>query len=216
MPKIEQISKLAAAAAALAIAACGARDGAVLPALQSPAVVRVDAVAKCKGQTTSTQYATSKPTKLKSSNTHACIPAFGGFGGSMNYPAATPAVAATFTSSTTNYNAMLPALSKGKPIFYVQIATTGPTSFASTHASAGGLLSRAIKPGQTYFIYGQAKLAGVAGVMITLTPCRETAVKVKGGGVLMNLGTLLEGQIIAGSANIVLEVYPKGRVTASC
>lgn len=205
-------------AVALALAGC-AQSATMLPTAQAPApaLVRVDAApAPCKGQTTSTEYAMSKPSRLKSSNTHACIPAFGGFGGSFHYPAATPAVSATFTSSTTNYNSLLPALSKGKPIFYLQIATTAPATFASTYAAAGGLTSKAIQPGKAYFIYGQAKLGGVAGIMITFTPCRATAVKAKHGGAIANLGTLLEGQNITGSANIVFEVYAKGHVTASC
>lgn len=211
------MSKLSALAAAVALAACSGHDAALIPAQQTAAIARPDAApAPCKGQTTTSEYASSKPAKLKSSNTHACIPAFAGFGGSFHYPAATPEVPATLTSSTTNYNSLLPLLSKGKPIFYLQIATTAATTFASTYKASGGLVSKAIKPGKTYYVYGQAKLGGVAGIMITFTPCRATAVKVKQGGAIANLGTVLESQNVSGSANIVIEVYPKGHVTATC
>lgn len=217
MTNLKQISKRGAAAVALTLVACSGQDAALLPARQPAAIVRADALpAPCQGQATSTEYATSKPGKLKSRNTHACIPAFAGFGGSFHYPAATPAVAATMTSSTTNYNHLLPALSKGKPIFYLQIATTAPTAFASTYKASGGLVSKAIKPGKTYYVFGQAKLGGVAGIMLTFTPCRVTAVKAKHGGAIAGLGTVLESQNITNSANIVIEVYPKGHVTASC
>lgn len=216
MPNFKRISKLGTAVA-WALTACAGNGGTVLPTPQGVALARVNAApASCKGQTTTTEYAISKPAKLKSRNTHACIPAFAGFGGSLHYPAATPAVQATFTSSTTNYNHLLPALSKGKPIFYLQIVTTAPTAFAATYTAAGGLTSKAIKPGSAYAVYGQAKLGGVAGIMIDFTPCRATAVKARLGGALPNLGTVLEGQNITGSATIVIEVYPKGHVTASC
>lgn len=217
MTNLKRISKLSATVIALTLAACSNHDAALLPAPQTAALARVNAApAPCKGQTTSSEYATSKPARLKSSNTHACIPAFAGFGGSLHYPAATPAVPSTMTSSTTNYNSMLPVLSKGKPIFYLQITTTAATAFASTYTASGGLTSKAIKPGKTYYVYGQAKLGGVAGIMITFAPCRATAVKVKHGGAIANLGTVLESQNLSGSANIVIEVYPKGHVTATC
>lgn len=217
MVNLKRISKPIATVAALALAACSSHDAALLPAQQTAALMRFNAApAPCKGQTTSSEYATSKPARLKSSNTHACIPAFAGFGGSLHYPAATPAVPATMTSSTTNYNNLLPALSKGKPIFYLQIQTTAATAFASTYKASGGLASKAIRPGKTYDVYGQAKLGGVAGIMITFAPCRATAVKVKHGGAIATLGTMLESQNITSSANIVIEVYPKGHVTATC
>lgn len=209
--------KRSAAILAMMLAACAGHGGAMLPAGQSVAVVRIDgAPSACAGQMTSSEYAISKPAKLKSRNTHACIPAFGGFGGSLHYPSATPAVSATFTSSTTSYNGLLPALGIGKPMFYLQIATTAPTAFASAYKAAGGLISKSIEPGKSYNVYGQAKLGGVAGVMIDFTPCRDSAIKVKGGGALTHLGSVFEGQNISGSANIVIEIYPKGHVSATC
>ena len=211
------MKRSAAILAMMMLAACAGHGGTMLPAGQSFAVVRADgAVSACAGQMTTSEYAISQPTKLKSRNAHACIPAFAGFGGSLHYPPATPAVSATFTSSTTSYNELLPALGKGKPIYYLQIATTAPTAFASTYKAAGGLISKSIEPGKSYNVYGQAKLGGVAGIMIDFTPCRDTAVKVKGGGALTHLGSVFEGQNISGSANIVIEIYPKGHVSATC
>lgn len=217
MVNIKRISKCGALAAACALAACGGQSATVLPSRQPAALARPDAaIPTCKGQTTSSEYATSKPTKLKSRNTHACIPAFAGFFGSLHYPAATPAVAATLTSSTTNYNTMLPALSKGKPVFYLQVATTAATTFAATYTAAGGLTSKTLRPGKTYYVYGQAKYGGVAILFVNFPPCKATAVKAKGGGALPNLGTVLEGQAIPSAANITIEVYSKGHVAASC
>lgn len=217
MGNLKRLSNFGAAAVAVAFAACAGHDGTVLPGQQSPAIARVNAApAPCKGQTTTTLYATSKPAKLKSRNTHACIPAFGGFGGSFHYPAATSTVPATFTSSTTNYNNLLPALSKGKPVFYLQIATTAPVAFASTYKAAGGLASKSITPGKTYYVYGQATYGGVVILLINFPPCRATAVTAKAGGALPNVGTVLEGQNIPGAANVVIEVYSKGHVTATC
>lgn len=217
MVNLKRISKPSATAIALTLAACSGHGAAVLPAQQTTALARFDtSPAPCKGQTTSTEYASSKPGKLKSRNTHACIPAFAGFGGSFHYPAATPAVPATMTSSTTNYNDLLPALSKGKPIFYLQIATTAATAFAPAYKASGGLESKAVKSGKTYYVYGQAKYGGVAILFVNFPPCRETAVATKAGGSLPNIGTVLKGQSIPGAANIVIEVYPKGHVTTTC
>lgn len=200
---------------ALALVACSPQSVATLPSGAS-LVRRNASIPACKGQTTTSEYAASKPSKLKHRNTHACIPAFEGFGGSLHYPAATPAVSATLTSSTTNYNSMLPQLSKGKPIFYLQIATGAATTFAATYTAAGGLTSKAIEPGKTYDVYGQARYGGVVILLLNLPPCRATAIKSKEGGALTNLGSLLKGQSIPGAANITIEVYAKGRVTASC
>ena len=213
---LKRISSAVAAVLAASLAACSGPAATTLPP-ESAAFARPHAAPKaCKGQTTTSEYASTTGVKFKAHNAHACIPAFGGFGGTLRYPAAAPGVGATLTSSTKNYNNMLPVLSKGKPIFYLQIATTAATDFAASYKASGGLTSKAIKPGKTYYVYGQSKINSVASPITDFTPCRTTAVTAAGGGALPNLGTPLEGQNVPGSANIVIEVYEKGSATAPC
>ena len=91
-----------------------------------------------------TQTIASKPGPL-------CVPAFGGFGGTIQLPAAKPSMTATATSSTTNYNQTLPSLAKkGKPLFYLQVVTSGPAVFGKRMKSAGGFDGKSLKPGHTY------------------------------------------------------------------
>ena len=62
-------------------------------------------------------------------------------------------------SSTKNYN-HLPQLGQGTAIFYLQLALSGGTSFASNVRAGGGLTASKIVPGKPYTAYGQAKISG--------------------------------------------------------
>ena len=85
---------------------------------------------KCKKQQTASDHATVKET-FSTKGGSLCLPAFAGLGGSLTYPPANPSVGVTLTDSTTNYNGKLPSLHTGNPIFYLQLAIAGATSFGS-------------------------------------------------------------------------------------
>jgi hypothetical protein len=211
--------RLAAVVAAATLAACAGNSGGLPPSQFSPAVVAPSAKATppaCKGQTNESVYATASGV-FKKRGGLICIPAFGGFGGSMAYPAAKPSVTVVSTSSTTNYNQMLQRLGHGKAVFFLQFATSGPTLFGTKLRSGGGLTGKAIEAGKRYTIYGEAKLAGVAGITVPFTPCYTVATSGKYGGVITGIGTLLEGQTgITTSATILFEIYRRKQVTTEC
>lgn len=203
--------------AGAALTACAQRGGAPpLPATgASRAALRAVAPQAvppaCKGQKTTQQYATVQET-LSSSGGKACIPAFGGFGGKIAYPGANPAIGVVVTTSTTNYDGM-PSLGKGTPIFYVQLDTSGATTFGSGVPAGGGLVGAGIVPAKTYTAFAQAT---VFGITETLPPCYAVATKSIYGGKLGGMGTLLKGQQIPSKAAGVIEIYKGKQTTAKC
>jgi hypothetical protein len=218
-PRARALSALAAIAA---LSACAGGAGSLPPSpgapLGRPAGVHVKPRGNppaCKGQTTTTQFA-SLSEKFKRKGAALCIPAFGGFGGSFPYPAAKPMVSAMVTSSTTNYNRTLPVLAKGKPLFFLQAATSAPATFGSKLPARGGLEGHKLSAGKPYTVYGQAKLAGVAGITITFTPCSAVAVLSKYGGLIGGMGKLLAGQNLAGTATITFEVFAGAHTSNKC
>jgi len=204
-----------ALAAATLFAGCAQHGVAALPPASSgpmPPPVRGQAkLPACKGQQTTKQYALLTVT-LSTSGGSFCIPKFDGFGGSVKYPAADPSVNLTLTSSTSNYDG-LPELGSGTAIFYLKLSLSGATSFGSKVAHGGGLASKHIVVGQTYTVFGQAK---VFGFPYNFTPCYVTAVKSRFGGTLGGIGTLLEGQSVPAAATGVIEIYQGQQATEEC
>ncbi len=201
---------LALAVTAL-LAACAGQSTATLPAAPATSVIPEAKLRACKGQQTTKQYATVTGTLLTSGGSF-CIPKFGGYGGSVKYPGANPSVQLTLTSSTTNYDGM-PELGNGTAIFYMQLAISGGTSFAGKIRSGGGLSSKQIAVGQTYTVFGQAKIYGFP---FNFTPCYVVAVKSRYGGTLGGIGTLLKGQRVPAAATGVIEVYEGQQASESC
>ncbi len=165
----------------------------------------------CKGQKTTSQYASVTET-LSTSGGSLCIPAFGGFGGKVKYPGANPSVQLGLTSSTTNYDNM-PELGQGTAIFYIQLALSAGTTFSSKVHAGGGLASQSLVVGQPYTAYGQAI---VLGIKVNFGPCYMIATKSKYGGAIGGLGSLLKGQNVPYKASGVIEVYSGQQSSTQC
>lgn len=196
----------------IALAACAQHGSVYPPTALNGASVAPDAVPpNCKHQKTTKDYA-SVSQKLSTKGGSLCVPAFGGFGGSINYPPANPSVKLELTSSTTNYNHM-PNLGKGSPIFYLQLAISGGTTFGKNVRAGGGLTSQQIDPGEPYTIYGQAV---VRHIPFNFGPCYAVATKGKYGGVLGGVGTLLKSEQIPVAATAVLEIYSGQQTNKEC
>ena len=202
-----------AVVALIALAACAQHGGKLLPAATlNPAAVAPNAVPpECKGQKTTKDHASVTET-LSTEGGSLCVPAFGGFGGTINYPPANPSVNLELTSSTTNYDHM-PNLGTGTPIFYMQLAIQGATSFGSKVDAGGGLTSKTIHPGKPYSVYGEAVIFHIP---FNFGPCYAKASKGKYGGVIGGVGTLLEGVQIPGAATAVVEIYAGKQTTSKC
>jgi len=167
--------------------------------------------APCNGQMTYQQYATVED-MLQTTGGEACIPAFSKFGGKVAYPNLSPSISVVVITSTTNYDNM-PSLGSGTPILYIQLATSGGTSFGTQIPSGGGLLGSKIVPAETYTAFGQAV---VDGIKVDLGPCYAVAAKSIYGGKLNGIGTLLKGQNIPVRANGVVEIYPGKQAVNQC
>jgi hypothetical protein len=206
--------------AAAALSACSGLSGSVPPSpnAASPAASRPAAnPPPCSGQSTTSEYATSETQTVASKPASMCVPAFGGFGGTIQLPAAKPSITATATTSTTNYNQTLPSLGKkGKPLLYLQLVTSATTAFGKKFKSSGGLAGKSLKTGNDYTVYGEAKLAGVAGITMTFTPCVAKASAGKYGGVISGIGSLLAAQRIDTPAVMYFEIYRGKHAAATC
>jgi hypothetical protein len=202
-----------AAAIALGVAAC-AHAGPVVPStpagLQTLALPDANPPA-CKGQKSTKKYASLTVT-LSTEGGSLCIPEFGGFGGTVKYPGANPAVQLTMVTSTKNYNHE-PQLGNGTAIFYLQLALSGGTSFGGNVRAGGGLTSQKIVPGNPYTAYGQAV---ISGFKFDFGPCYAIATKGKYGGVIGGIGTLLKGQNIPVAASGVIEIYSGKQAGSTC
>lgn len=200
-----------AALCALTLGGCAVRQNVqpvVPPGLSVPPGQQTQAVADavppdCKGQKSEPKFA-SNAYKLATKGGKVCIPAFGGYGGTIAYPGANPSITLTLTSSTTNYTGKLPKLHAGKPLFYLQFATSGATTFGASEPAGGGLTGAAITVGKTYTVYGQATIHGIP---FNLTPCDAVATKGPFGGVIGGVGTLLEGNAVPAAATGVIEIF---------
>jgi hypothetical protein len=209
-----------ALAAGAVLAAC-AQHGTMLPssplapaftggALQSIALP--DATPpKCKGQKDTKKYSSLTVT-LSTKGGSFCIPAYRGFGGSIKYPGANPSVKLGLISSTTDYN-KLPQLGSGKPIFYLQLALSGGTTFGANVPAGGGLAAKKIVPGKSYTAFGEAV---VDSIPVAFTPCYAVATKSKYGGAIGGLGTLLKNQSVPTSASGFIEIYPGAQTSGKC
>jgi hypothetical protein len=132
-----------------------------------------------------------------------CIPAFGGFGGSINYPSAKPSVQLTITASTTDYDHQQ-KLGKGAPLVYLQLALAGATTFGFHVKAGGGFTGEKLVAGKTYTVFGRAVLHHIP---FNFRPCYEVASKGKyGGGVITRIGTLLKGVNLPGAATGLIEI----------
>ncbi len=207
------VRALPAVAAAALLHACAHSASAVLPGDSSgtQGLLPMANPPMCKGQKNAKDHASVTET-LSTKGGSLCIPEFGGFGGKVKYPGASPSVQVTLTSSTTNYNGM-PQLGQGTAIFYLQLAISGSTSFGNKVRHGGGLTSAQIQPGYPYTVYGQAV---VFGVKVNFGPCYATATHGKYGGVIGGVGNLLKGQSIPTAGNAVLEVYAGQQTSSPC
>jgi hypothetical protein len=199
----------AVAAAAILIAAHGPASGET----RAPAMFARPASGPpaCPRQRTMMTYG-GHSGELRPSGGSFCIPAFGGFGGSLQYPGVERAVTLSIRTSTANiYNE--PLLSSGAPIVYLNLHFHAGTHFRSNLKSKGGLTSTAIQVGSAYTAYG---IVAVGHLSLMFPPCYAVATQGPYGGVLSNLGDLFSDTTITGDGFGVIEIYPGALVSQGC
>jgi hypothetical protein len=213
--RIGSWSILASALGLFAVVTAGCSGNySTTPLAASPTPTPTPVVAAaCAGQTSGTTSSSVTETLLSGGGSF-CIPSYGGFGGTIAYPAVSSPVNVTVTSSTTNV-AGYPALGSSSPIFYLGLALSGPTTFGTGGPAGGGLTatSAAIVPGTTYSVYGQATLFGVAQ---NFTTCQTVATASGTGGTISGLGTVLNNVSVPVAVNGVLEIEPGASGSGAC
>jgi hypothetical protein len=166
----------------------------------------------CKGQHTTKKYGDITAT-LKTKGGSFCVPAFGGFGGSIEYPGVERAVKLTIRTSTENIYDEPQLGTTGTSMVYLNLHFHEGTHFGSNLKSAGGLTSESIDPGNTYTAYG---IVAVGNLYLRFPPCYTIATQGPYGGVLPNLGNLFGGTTITGAGYGVIEIYPGQQVSEEC
>jgi hypothetical protein len=165
----------------------------------------------CKDQRTTKNYG-NITVALKTKGGSFCVPAFGGFGGSMQYPGVERSVKLTIRTSTKNiYDE--PQLGTGTSIVYLNLHFRAGTHFGSNLKSKGGLTSPRISAGDTYTAYG---IVAVGHLDLMFPPCYTVATQGPYGGVLPNLGNLFGGTTITGAGYGVIEIYSGEQVSQGC
>lgn len=200
---------LCSVAVAVLFAGCG-QPGGTMPA--SSAFARpMTGPPTCKGQRTTKKFGNITVT-LKTKGGSFCVPAFGGFGGSIEYPGVERSVKLTVRTSTNNiYDE--PQLGTGTSIVYLNLRFRAGTTFGSNLKSKGGLTSQAIDPGDTYTAYG---IVAVGNLVLMFPPCYTVATQGPYGGVLPNLGELFSDTTITGAGYGVIEIYSGQQVSQEC
>ncbi|MFY9737472.1 MAG: hypothetical protein WAK11_00325 [Candidatus Cybelea sp.] len=199
-----------ALAAACAMTSCGQRDGAALSAATTSRAATTPP--QCAHQRTKENYA-QIDARLKNRAGSFCIPAFGGFGGTMQYPGVKRPVKLVLRSSTQNiYDEPLLG-SSGTPIFYLNLHFLAGTHFHTKLKSGGGLTSATIQAGQTYTAFG---IVAVGHLVLMFPPCYAVATQGPYGGVLPGIGQLFSDTTITGAGYGVIEIYPGMQVSQGC
>lgn len=165
----------------------------------------------CKGQRTTKKFG-SLIVKLKGKGGAFCIPAFGGFGGSIAYPGVERSVELTVRTSTENiYDE--PQLGSGTSIVYLNLHFHAGTHFGSHIKSESGLTSQTIEAGKTYTAYG---IVQVGHLELRFPPCYAVATQGAYGGVVPNVGHLFSDTTVTGAGFGVVEIYSGEQVSEEC
>jgi hypothetical protein len=196
------------AIAAVALTACSTQpSNALLPAQGSSdargsqIMASAKAPQPCKGQETTARYALVS-TFFETNGGVACVPAIGGFGGTLAYPASSVRLAVTLVASPTNYN-NLPLLGHGKLIFYLRIVLRKSVDFGRTVGQDVGIVGPAFTPGKTYSAFLGATREGKT---FPIRSCDIVAVTNNGSGALNGVGSLLSG--LNAAKPLFIQIFP--------
>ena len=206
---------LSACSAVLLLAGCSGPQNATDRAFLAPPAANVRAMTSapaCDGQHTTRKYG-EITARLKRTGGSFCIPAFGGFGGSMQYPRVDRSAKLTIRTSSDNLYDEPQLGESGATLVYVNMHFHGGTHFGKKVQSADGLTSAAIVPGNSYTAYG---IVGVGHLILRFPPCYSVATQGQYGGIFPNLGNLFSETTITGNGYGVIEIYPGAQVSQAC
>jgi hypothetical protein len=171
---------------------------------------------KCKGQKNTKDYATVATQNIKEiTGSSVCVPAFGGWGGGLQFPGTyNVGYTVSLTSSTKTYNGgLFPPAGSQTPIFYLQIAFSGFPGFYPTLPKGKPLESTHISANKPYTILVQEYFYALGWG--TVGECYQIAKRAQNGNGLAGAGTIFEHQTF-GEMHGILEVFKGKLVSNQC
>lgn len=190
-----------------------------MPSAPAPLAVEVPDVAappKCEGQKNTKEYGEVVKETLKKGGGSLCVPAFGGWGGALQYPQTYGSYTYTvkLIGSTTAYKGgLFPPAGSKKALFYLQIGFNSFPGFYPTLPKGAPIVSSHLVPNKSYtaelfeYFYGLGWSAEGS--------CYQVAGKSKYGGSLAGAGSLFEKFTFL-EHNGVLEIFGGALVTNRC
>jgi hypothetical protein len=175
---VNQLRFLFALAIIALVTGCGRpSDTATLPrAIALPAVSGLPATTplQCVHQHGTKKYAQLDVT-LKTHESEFCVPAFHGYGGTIDYPAVERSAKLVLRSALTNlYDDPLLGTS-GTPMFYLNLHFRSGASFGTQFGSTDGLTGSEIVAGQSYTAYGIVTVGHLALMLVPRTGLQRKA-----------------------------------------
>ena len=216
-----------AIAAALAATLGGCAGSAGLPPAQSSEPIQnaisntnvsrlvwPDAVPpKCKGQKNTKQYASVDGQHVTTQGVSVCVPAFGGWGGSLQFPAANAPTSLSLISSTTAYEpGLFPPPGSKAPVFYLQFAFGMDLTFGSKLPAGNGIASAKIVPKRAYTV---SATLNFGSLWENVNSCYTVAKKSQYGGSIGRVGGVFLGHGLNHSTGVI-EIFSGKLVTNAC
>jgi hypothetical protein len=201
---------------ALSLSACGGSQVLTGANVSNVAAPDRTAIPPCKGQKNTKEYASIGAKPLSSNGGTLCVPSFGGWGGTMDYPGPTSAHSSMgLISSTTAYNpGAFPPPGSVNPIFYIQFKLdTYGVIFGAKLPAAGGLSSKSLTVGKVYTAQGASD---VGSLWDALGECYTTAFSTKYGATIRGIGFVLENVHMGEASSGVISILPGKLATKKC
>jgi hypothetical protein len=170
----------------------------------------------CKGQKNTKEYAKAPVQDMKEAGGSLCVPAFGGWGGALQYPQtySTAKYSVTLVSSTTAYKgALLPPAGSKKPILYLQVGFNSFPGFYPTLPKGNPVVSKHLVPEKPYTVELFIYFYGLG--WSEENSCYQVAAKWTGGGSLASVGAVFE-KVTFLEKNGAIEIFPGELVSNKC
>ena len=167
----------------------------------------------CKGQQKTQKYATLSGQGISTKGGSVCVPAFGTWGGALQFPGASVPAQVTLTSSTTAYEpGLFPPAGSKTPVFYLQLKFSASLTFGSNLPAGNAIASPKVVPKKPYTVV--ASLA-FGSLWQNLGSCYSTSKKSKYGGGVGRAGAVFLGKHPT-SSSVVIEIYAGKLVPNKC
>ena len=181
--------------------------------LAGPALLPDSGPPACKGQKDTKQYATLTGEVISTKGGSVCVPAFGSWGGALQYPSSNEAAHLTLISSTTAYQpGLFPPPGSRSPVFYLQFAFSASVTFGSSLPAGNGIASPKVVPKKPYT--AEAALA-FGSLWESLGSCYSVSKKVKYGGGVGRVGAVFRNKHMTPSSGVI-EIYSGKLVPNKC